>query len=224
MALTDNLVSYWKLDESSGNAADSVGSNTGVNTSVTYSAGKINNGGAFNGSSSFLNCGSSINLRDNFSISMWAKSNTSLGTLISRELSGSNYPQFAIFVGSYKASLEVFSSNSASPTANIFTTSSLSATYSMITVTRDGTNVKIYFNGILEATAAWTLQQKTSTDAITIGRNSTSGSRYLDGNADEVGIWDRALSASEITELYNGGAGLTYPFTTANQANFLAFF
>ena len=48
MALTDNLVSYWKLDESSGNAADSVGSNTLTNTNtVTYSAGKINNGADF---------------------------------------------------------------------------------------------------------------------------------------------------------------------------------
>ena len=55
MALTDNLVSYWKLDESSGNAADSVGSNTLTNTgTATYAAGKINNGVVVNGSSQRL--------------------------------------------------------------------------------------------------------------------------------------------------------------------------
>ena len=50
MALTDNLVSYWKLDESSGDAVDAVASLSAVNTSVTYSAGKINNGAVYNGS------------------------------------------------------------------------------------------------------------------------------------------------------------------------------
>ena len=45
MALTTNLVSYWTLNETSGNAADSLGVNTLTNTStVAYSSGKINNG------------------------------------------------------------------------------------------------------------------------------------------------------------------------------------
>ena len=44
MAISDNLISYYKFDESSGNASDSVGSNTGTNTGLTYSAGIINNG------------------------------------------------------------------------------------------------------------------------------------------------------------------------------------
>jgi len=35
----------------------------------------------------------------------------------------------------------------------------------------------------------------------------------FDGNIDEVGIWDRILTTDEITELYNAGAGLAYPFT-----------
>jgi hypothetical protein len=48
ISLTTNLVSYWKLDESSGNAVDSVGSNTLTNTNtVTYSSGVINNGANF---------------------------------------------------------------------------------------------------------------------------------------------------------------------------------
>ena len=51
MALTDNLVSYWKLD---GNSNDSVGSNNGSDTNITYgtSYGKINQGALFNGTSS----------------------------------------------------------------------------------------------------------------------------------------------------------------------------
>lgn len=43
--LLENLISYWKLDESSGDAADSIGGNTLTNTNtVTYASAKINNG------------------------------------------------------------------------------------------------------------------------------------------------------------------------------------
>ena len=54
MSLTTNIVAYWKFDESSGNAMDSTGNGntlTNVNT-VTYSAGKINNGANFVAASS----------------------------------------------------------------------------------------------------------------------------------------------------------------------------
>lgn len=58
MALTDNLVSYWKLDESSGNASDSVGSNTLTNNGTAgYASGKINNAVDFGtGDNLFFNC------------------------------------------------------------------------------------------------------------------------------------------------------------------------
>jgi len=43
MALTDNLISYWKLD---GNSTDSVGSNNGTDTSVSYFTGLIGQAGS----------------------------------------------------------------------------------------------------------------------------------------------------------------------------------
>ena len=51
MALSDNLVAYYKLD---GNSNDSVASNNGTDTNISYSSsyGKISQGASFNGSSS----------------------------------------------------------------------------------------------------------------------------------------------------------------------------
>ena len=49
MSVTTPLA-YWKLDESSGDAIDSISSLTAVNTSVTYGTGKLNNGAIYNGS------------------------------------------------------------------------------------------------------------------------------------------------------------------------------
>jgi hypothetical protein len=35
---------------------------------------------------------------------------------------------------------------------------------------------------------------------------------YLSAFQDETGVWSRKLSSTEINQLYNGGAGLQYPF------------
>ena len=46
-----------------------------------------------------------------------------------------------------------------------------------------------------------------------IGARQFGGAQdYFDGLIDEVGFWRRVLTPAERTTLYNGGAGLTYPF------------
>jgi hypothetical protein len=50
----------------------------------------------------------------------------------------------------------------------------------------------------------------------TIFSNATGGLE-TSGMVDEIGYWERDLSSSEVTTLYNAGAGLTYPFISAAQ-------
>jgi hypothetical protein len=45
---------------------------------------------------------------------------------------------------------------------------------------------------------------------ITLGTDS--GGEVFNGRIDDIGWWNRALTTTELTALYNGGAGLTYPF------------
>ena len=52
--------------------------------------------------------------------------------------------------------------------------------------------------------------------AVRIGTRQYPGyEQYFDGLIDEVGLWRRVLTAQERTDLWNGGAGLTYPTGTA---------
>ena len=44
------------------------------------------------------------------------------------------------------------------------------------------------------------------------GRPGDVNGSYWDGRIDELGVWGRVLSPAEISELYNAGAGLAYPF------------
>ena len=67
--------------------------------------------------------------------------------------------------------------------------------------------------------------------ALTVGnRNSGSGGAPLVGTFDNLIFYDRVLSAAEITELYNAGAGLEPPFggsggggATDNEEDFAGF-
>jgi hypothetical protein len=36
---------------------------------------------------------------------------------------------------------------------------------------------------------------------------------FMNGAMDEIAIYSKILSSTEVTQLYNGGAGLQYPFT-----------
>ena len=73
-----------------------------------------------------------------------------------------------------------------------------------------GTNtIKLYINGVLVNTQ---ISQPSVTSA-TIGNNFhiglSNGSIYSNGNIDEVSLYDSELSASQINDIYNGGAPTT---------------
>lgn len=71
-------------------------------------------------------------------------------------------------------------------------------------VTTDGTNAKIYKNGSLVDTISFaaTLSNVTRTQNY-IGRSRAGGNAYYEGEMAVVGIFNRDLSASEISDLHS---------------------
>ena len=67
-----------------------------------------------------------------------------------------------------------------------------------VAATFDGSNLRMYINGNLQATAAATAPIATTADALRIGGNNIWG-EYFQGLIDEVRVYNRALSASEIS-------------------------
>ena len=70
----------------------------------------------------------------------------------------------------------------------------------------------LYIDGSLVATGgAPAIDDRRNGDgsypALFIGNNSQAGNREWNGDIDEVAIWGRALSESEIAQIYNGGDG-----------------
>jgi len=76
-----------------------------------------------------------------------------------------------------------------------------------IVMTYNSESIKLYINGVLKATTTSPgVMNTASTSGISIGEAAQYNGYWhpTDGIIDDIGIWDRALTAQEITNLYNG--------------------
>ena len=70
----------------------------------------------------------------------------------------------------------------------------------------------VYQDGteIINASATWTQTTLSYTSLYQEFGGLSAASVWFDGKIDEAGIWSKALTASEVTDLYNASAGLQY--------------
>lgn len=206
MALSDNLVAYYKFEN---NTDSSVGSIGATNSGATYTAsGKIGGAYDFNGSSNYMTANWGSN-PGTFSISVWVYIDGNTGNdfiFVNRVGSTGNY-HWMYYDGS-----ALWVSRWNGTTENIVNRSISSGSWQHIVYTCvPSSRMRIYVNGSYtqtssiaggntEPNASWTLAARPAfTD-------------HLDAKIDEVGYWNRELTPDEVTELYNSGTGLTYPF------------
>ena len=211
--LNNNLVGYWKFDDNltTTNVLDSLGvsnmSSSPLNT-INYSiTGKLNNSFNFNGVNTQVNISN-----QNLNYSRWTYSfwfNASNINLATNRLFYSRAGNFGTLVQTAANGIpNYFCGN-----GNSLTSGSLSVgdslfnnTWYFITITSNGTHCLGYRDGTYIGTFA-----KVFTNAsVSLNIGSAGGSSFFNGSIDEVSIWNRSLSATEISNLYNGGAGITY--------------
>src|SRR5262249_13962061 len=100
------------------------------------------------------------------------------------------------------------------PTATSTTTVATGTTYHIVG-TYDGTNLRLYVNGVLERTTARSGPVNDSALGATIapGGWGTRPSPRYDGRIDEVAIYNTALSSTRVQAHYTIGAPATYAST-----------
>ena len=218
-ALKSNLVSYYKMDN---DWKDAHGDNDGTATTATFSSTyKLGtHSGYFDGGGYVtLANETSFDFSEDFSYSFWFKLNGSaVWSQILNKRDASDYTApwqigyekragqqegLKSFMGSGSASVQTggTSSNVSSPTS-----------WNHCVFTIEGTTTKLYINGALDATVTFTGTRQANNRPVRIGGSYTYGSANypMDGVMDGVGFWSRAISATEVSELYNGGSGLPY--------------
>lgn len=240
MALSTNLVSYYKFDESSGDAADSVGSNTLTNNNtVTYGAAVINNGALFASASSqslsILDASQSgLDITGNLSYAGWANFSTTPtsnnGMAISSKwgaVAAAKSYYFLLFNNAGTMQLAFFNGDAVSTQTivSVNWSPSTSTWYHVAVVyTAAGGTGDFYVNGVQQGTQQSGLLTSigNGSGAFQFGRtDNVAAEDYMNGKTDEFGIWSRTLSGSETSQLYNGGAGLTYPFNLSKNLSLL---
>jgi hypothetical protein len=226
MALTDNLVAYWALNESSGSREDVSGSgNTLGETAATVSgvSGKISQGANIVRSDlKWLRVATNASLQMgdiDFTIACWAKFTSftaTAGTLVDKDNGASWEYDFQV---DSAGKLNLYLERGGAWANALHTTVLATGTWYFLVGIYDSVNDLIKLsvnNGTFQTTAFAGGTAVVTTSNFNIGNISGGDlTNACDGIVDEVGIWKRALTTSEITELYNGGAGLTYPFTTS---------
>lgn len=228
MSLLDGLISYWKLNETSGTRVDSKGSNDLTdNNTVGNIVGVIGNAGNFvQANSEFLSHADNASLStDNtdFSFSYWVYIPTSssgadghVAKYDNNDAAEREY-YFLFNTGPNDITFALFKNDGGSnPSGGVKIPSPTkdefihivgmvnNSTLTQTIIMNDGTPV----TGTMTET-----HTNASVTDFTIG-NLATPEAYMDGRIDEVGFWKRALTAAEITQLYNGGAGLSYPFSS----------
>ena len=233
--LRRSLIAYWKLDETSGTRIDAVGVNDLADgNTVGATAGVIGSAAQFvAGNSEYLEVADGPLLRigsGGATIVAWVKlaDTAAIYTICSK---WHNYEEFLLF---YRLSDDRFrfqvSSDGVDRTAvNADSFGSLSADiwyFVVAWVDPVAQVIGIQINNGAQNTAACTLAINGGLDPWRIGAYGASASvnASMNGAIDEVGYWKRVLTAGERTTLYNGGAGLTYPFDSSGRARYVELF
>ena len=230
MALTTNLLAYWKMEW---NSNDSAWSNNGSDTAISYSSGngKISQGAWFNGSTSRIQLPTNtiLNSKSQITINTWITFNDHLtwslrGIFwVQWNYSGALNSQYISTNGTDQTVAFWVAASSPSPPAMNIGTITTGQWYMLThTINLSTLVVELFLDWVSKGTQSYSSIPAISVNTVMDIWRVYDTSRIHNGNMDEFAIWNRVLTGSEITQLYNGWAGLTYPFIVNNtQAAFL---
>ena len=213
-SLTVDLERYWKFDENtSTTAVDSVNGDDLTVIGTHWSAGKINAGYNVTGENSptTFNADTSKNLTINMWIKKLATNDWEGGFHILLSNQPDNTAAGAGRISWLTQNNPVMRMNlNDDGGSNNFEWTQAVGTWNMTTIRLNHTAVSFFVDGVVQDVEAIT-----NFDGLNVPLeffSDTGGTNPIsETTIDEVGIWSRALSESEISDLWNSGAGLEYP-------------
>jgi len=218
--MDQSCVLYYKMDEASGDIKDwSVNNNTGKATDLTYSqTGKFGTACLFNGTTSFVDGGNGASLNfertDPFTISIWASLISLTGSdddLISKMDANSPFRGYTLTLATGGVLIfyliNSYSSNCIKVTFDGTYLDSVMRNYVVVyDGSSDAHNIKCYVNGVNTSfVVGYDSLSGTTQTAVNLNIGRRQNSRYLNATIDEVRIYNRALTASEVKQLYMAG-------------------
>lgn len=225
MAIIDNLIAHWRLNEASGVRFDVHGSNDLTdNATVTQAVGKIDNAAQFIRANNEY-----LSITDNTDLStgdidftwagwVWLDSKANNLSIIMKWTGAGDQREYGlIYLGGATDRFHFTVSFNGTGTATTINADSFGAVatgaWNFVVVWHDATantiNIQVN-NGAIDS-AAHSTGVFDGTGQLNIGATEQVLD-FFDGRIDSVSLWKRILTAQEKTDLYNSGDGLDYPF------------
>ena len=227
--LQSGLVGYWPF---CGNANDVSGNgNNGTNNGATLINDRFGNANSAYELSTLTDNLTVNNVQPAFnnnalSVSLWMKFPTQYNqSSLALVKNGTPYTNgFNVAIDQNNAAygvnnyLVVFLVGNGVPVSFIANQAELGV-WSNIVSTYDGSNIKIYLNGILKATQSFNQSMNIPNNNLVIGSwDNPTTPAVRTRQIDDIGIWNRALTAQEVQQLYNLNTA-TYQWNTGDTTN-----
>lgn len=216
----NNLIGWWRFN---GNASDSSGN--GVNgtlygnpTGATSESGLADGAYQLDGSGDYIFYGeqyNSVGLPVTFSGWVYHSSSSGLSSLVMTDGSSAGYLGWRIQINTNNTVEASYGTGNATGVANrrSFITTGTIPTNSWRNITAVISNyntIRVYFNGVQQSGAysgsANSMTTSTSSSPMRFGRYSVGGNIDSADRFDDFRVYDRVLTNTEITDLYNAGA------------------
>jgi|GEM_PF-1426525 len=220
MSAPQGLVSWWS---GNGNALDSISGNNGlVLGGLVYTDGMVGQAFNFDGTSTYLNTSQMVSNPQNFTMAMWFKTTTTQGGLLlgfdsSQTGNSSTYDRHLymdssglLHFGTYNSGVQVVSSSASYNNGTWHHAAAILSAVSGSSLFVDGqllTN-KPSFTTAVNYNGYWRIGENTLT-----GWPSLPNSPYFAGALDELMLFNRPLSSSEIQAIYQAGTNGVCPPT-----------
>jgi len=212
--VTDGLVfvvdaaNYGSYPGSGTTWTDLAGNNNGTLTNgPTFDSG---DGGSidFDGTNDYSDI-TSFAIPTNITISAWINpsTSTSAGQILTSDDSAVSIRNWQFLMEADNTVRAIVFHTSSPNNVQVVTTDTIpDDTWTMVSFTSDGTNIKIQFNGVEKATGSFPysiLGNGSTGDALIGARKSSSLAAFFNGKIAVAQIYNRALSSSEILQNYN---------------------
>jgi hypothetical protein len=203
-----SLVGYWNFEEATGTTVydrSGKGANgTWSGTGTRYSTGKVGSyaGEFVSATTDYISVPALVNVT-NITISGWFKFSAVpfVGQQMAINREGS-YRLITTDVTSTRIGIRYATANTTWANGTTYgNTTPAAATWYYVTATYDGSSWNIYLNGASDGTKAQT-GNLAAAGSLMIG-TINGGSYYFNGSIDDLRIYNRALSAAEVSALYS---------------------
>ncbi len=221
------LLGWWGF---AGNANDASGNgyhgavNGATLTSDRHST--PNSAYSFNGTTDYIEVADAPSFRlsnTDFTITFWVKINaynTSATAFLVKRAAGSYNGWLLVANSFYNNQVDLKTSQGSDPSIRSDSTLSPGIWHHVALVYHQSSTVDFYFDGVLSSShpGGGLIFNANCTAVMRFGHDTQSppGSYFLNGCMDDIGIWNRALTAQEISNVYSETITLVNPIEASS--------